>query len=69
MMCDELGYRRFAIQAIDMGVGVTTEMALSIRFCDGLHLSGANHWLGEFPQDMSEAEKEFITKTNMKFFE
>ena len=49
MMCDELGYRRFAIQASDMGVGVTTEMALSIWFCDGLHLSGANPWLGELP--------------------
>lgn len=63
MMCDDLGYRRFAIRAIDMGVGVTTEMALSVRFCDGLHLSGANYWLGKFPKRCRKLRTNLLPKS------
>jgi pimeloyl-ACP methyl ester carboxylesterase len=61
LMREDLGYKRFAIRATDIGVGVANELALSYPdSVIGLHMSGTNPWIGEIPSDLSEAEKKLI---------
>ena len=61
LMHESLGYKRFAIRATDIGVGVANELALSYsESVIGLHMSGTNPWIGELPLDLSEAEKKLI---------
>ena len=43
MMTDELGYKRFAIRATDLGTGAAQQLGLvHSNSIIGLHLSGAN---------------------------
>lgn len=57
----QLGYDRFAARGSDLGAGVIQQMALSQpdRLI-ALHLSGTNPYLGYVPEDLSDAEKEFV---------
>jgi pimeloyl-ACP methyl ester carboxylesterase len=63
LMTEELGYERFAVRGSDMGAGVAKELALTYPdVVIGLHLSGTNPYIGAVPQDLSEAEQQFIAK-------
>lgn len=57
----ELGYERFAARGSDLGAGVLQQLALAHpdRLV-ALHLSGTNPYLGWVPEDLSDAEREFV---------
>ncbi len=57
----ELGYDRFAARGSDLGAGVLQQLALNHpdRLI-ALHLSGTNPYLGWIPDDLSQAEQEFV---------
>jgi pimeloyl-ACP methyl ester carboxylesterase len=57
----QLGYRRFVGRGSDLGAGVLQQLALSTpdRLV-ALHLSGTNPYLGDVPDDLSAAEKQFV---------
>ena len=59
----ELGHPRFAARGSDLGAGVLQQLALAHpdRLV-GLHLSGTNPYLGRVPDDLSEAEREFVAR-------
>ncbi len=64
LMTEELGYERFAIRASDLGAGVAQQLALAHPdLLVGLHLSGTNPYVSEMPQDLSNAEQEFLAKS------
>jgi len=58
----QLGYDRFAARGSDLGAGVLQQLALAHpdRLV-ALHLSGTNPYLGWVPDDLSDAEKAFVT--------
>ncbi|HUI39322.1 MAG TPA: epoxide hydrolase [Methanothrix sp.] len=62
LMTEELGYRRFAVRASDLGTGVALRFGLAYPdFIFGLHLNGANPRAGAIPpQEMTEAEKKYV---------
>lgn len=63
LMIEELGYKRFAMHGSDMGAGVIQQFALlHPEVLAGIHLSGTNPYVGQIPNDLSEAEKAFIAK-------
>ena len=57
----QLGYDRFAARGSDLGAGVLQHLALAQpdRLV-ALHLSGTNPFLGWVPDDLSDAEKDFV---------
>lgn len=56
-----LGYDRFIGRGSDLGAGVLQQLALRRPEClIGLHLSGTNPYLGPIPDDLSDAEREFV---------
>ena len=59
----ELGYERFAGRGSDLGAGVLRELAVAHpdRLI-ALHLSGTNPYLGGVPEDLSEAERQFVAR-------
>ena len=59
----ELGYDRFAARGSDLGAGVLQQLALTHpdRLI-ALHLSGTNPYLGWVPDDLSEAEQQFVAE-------
>ncbi|MGY1607538.1 epoxide hydrolase family protein [Geodermatophilus sp. SYSU D00700] len=60
---EELGYPRFAGRGSDLGAGVLRELALTApdRLV-ALHVSGTNPYLGWVPEDLSDAEREFVAR-------
>ena len=58
---EQLGYHRFAARGSDLGAGVLQQLALKQpdRLV-ALHLSGTNPYVGWVPDDLSEAEQEFV---------
>lgn len=61
LMVEELGYKRFAVRATDLGTGVAQQLALVYPdSLIGLHLSGANPRASVNPQDLSDVEKKFV---------
>lgn len=59
----QLGYDRFGARGSDLGAGVLQQLALTHpdRLV-GLHLSGTNPYLGFVPDDLSDAEQEFVRR-------
>jgi len=59
---EELGYRRFAVRASDLGTGIALRFGLACPdSVIGLHLNGANPRAGAIPlQGLTEAEKEYL---------
>jgi pimeloyl-ACP methyl ester carboxylesterase len=57
----QLGYPRFVARGSDLGAGVLQQLALAQpdRLV-ALHLSGTNPYLASVPDDLSDAEKEFV---------
>jgi pimeloyl-ACP methyl ester carboxylesterase len=61
LMAEELGYERYGTRASDLGAGVSQQLALSHpESLLGLHHNGTNPYVGQIPDDLSEAEKEFV---------
>jgi pimeloyl-ACP methyl ester carboxylesterase len=63
LMTEELGYEHYATRASDLGAGVSQQLALSHPDALlGLHHNGTNPYVGEIPDDLTEAEKEFVQR-------
>jgi pimeloyl-ACP methyl ester carboxylesterase len=63
LMTEELGYERYATRASDLGAGISQQLALSHpESLLGLHHNGTNPYVGEIPDDLTEAEKEFVQR-------
>ena len=61
LMTEELGYERYCTRASDLGAGVSQQLALSHpESLLGLHHNGTNPYVGQIPDDLTEAEKEFV---------
>lgn len=61
LMTTELGYRRFAVRGSDLGSGVIQQFALAHpESLIGIHLSGTNPWVGQIPDNLTEAEQAFV---------
>jgi pimeloyl-ACP methyl ester carboxylesterase len=61
LMTDHLGYERYAARGSDLGAGVLQQLALKHpESLIGLHLSGTNPWVGYVPENLTNAEKEFV---------
>jgi len=61
LMTEELGYERYATRASDLGAGVSQQLALSHpEALLGLHHNGTNPYVGQVPDDLTEAEREFV---------
>lgn len=61
LMTTELGYARYAARGSDLGAGVIQQLALAQpESLIGLHLSGTNPYIGQVPDDLSAAEREFV---------
>lgn len=59
----QLGYERFAARGSDLGAGVLQQVALSQPDkLIALHLSGTNPYLGWVPDDLTDAEQEFVQR-------
>ncbi len=61
LMTRELGYERYAVRASDLGAGASQQLAL--KYPDaliGLHHSGTNPYVGQIPENLSEAEQIFV---------
>ena len=64
LMTKGLGYERYATRASDLGAGVSQQLALAHPdSLTGLHHSGTNPYVGEAPDDLTEAEQEFVANT------
>lgn len=62
-LMQELGYPRFLGRGSDLGAGVLQQVALSHPDAlIALHLSGTNPYLGWIPDDLSDAEREFVDR-------
>lgn len=61
LLTEELGYPRFGLRGSDLGAGVIQQWALKQpdRIA-GVHLSGTNPYVGQIPDDLSEAEQHFV---------
>lgn len=57
----QLGYDRFGARGSDLGAGVLQQLALGHpdRLI-ALHLSGTNPYLGWVPEDLNDAEREYV---------
>jgi pimeloyl-ACP methyl ester carboxylesterase len=63
LMAEELGYERYATRASDLGAGVSQQLALSRpEALLGLHHNGTNPYVGEIPDDLTQAEKVFVQR-------
>jgi len=61
LMAGELGYARYAARGSDLGAGVLQQLALvHPDALIGLHLSGTNPYVGQVPDDLTDAEKQFV---------
>lgn len=61
LMAGELGYTRYAVRGSDLGAGVIQQLALAHPGAlVGIHLSGTNPYVGPVPDDLKEAEREFV---------
>ena len=61
LMTEELGYGRYATRASDLGAGVSQQLALSHpESLLGLHHNGTNPYVGQIPDDLTEAEEAFV---------
>ena len=61
LMGEELGYARYGARGSDLGAGVIGQLALARpASLLGIHVGGTNPWLGEVPDDLSEAERQFV---------
>lgn len=61
LMTEELGYERYATRASDLGAGVSQQLALSHpESLLGLHHNGTNPYVGQVPDDLTQAEREFV---------
>ena len=61
LMTNELGYQRFAMRGSDPGAGVIQQLALAHPdVLIGIHLSGTNPYVGQVPDNLSEAEQAFL---------
>jgi len=61
LMTEVLGFQRYAVRGSDLGAGVVSQLGLSHpEALIGIHTGGTNPWLGEVPDDLSEAEREFV---------
>jgi pimeloyl-ACP methyl ester carboxylesterase len=60
---EQLGHPRFAGRGSDLGAGVLQQLALAHpdRLV-ALHLSGTNPYVGYVPDDLSDAERQFVTR-------
>lgn len=61
LMTDELGYERYAARGSDLGAGVIQQLAR--EYPDsliGIHVSGTNPYLRDVPDDLTDAEREFV---------
>ncbi len=61
LMTDELGYERYAARGSDLGAGVIQQLAR--EYPDsliGIHVSGTNPSLRDVPDDLTDAEREFV---------
>ena len=61
LMTETLDYEQYAVRGSDLGAGVIQQMAL--LYPDeiiGVHLSGTNPFVAEVPDDLTEAEQEFV---------
>lgn len=60
LMTEELGYKRFAVRASDLGAGVSQQLALAHPdLLIGLHHSGTSPYIMQMPKDLSKAELNF----------
>lgn len=65
LMVKELGYEQFVLRASDIGAGVAKEWALAYpQNILGLHLSGSSPYIYYVPENISEAEQEFVKNAN-----
>lgn len=65
LMVEKLGYDKFMLRGSDLGMGVCNYWAqMHPENVSGLHLSGSNPFIFQLPDDLSEAEKQFIAKAN-----
>lgn len=61
LMTRELGYERFAARGSDLGAGVIARLALGhAEAVIGVHTGGTNPWIGQIPDDLTEAERAFV---------
>lgn len=66
LMTETLGYERYAVRASDIGAGVAQQMALLYPDAIiGLHLSGTNPFIAQVPEDLTEAEQEFVSNAQL----
>jgi hypothetical protein len=58
---EELGYKRFATRASDLGAGVSQQLALAhASRLIGIHHSGTNPYVGHIPDNLTKAKQEFV---------
>lgn len=63
LLRDELGYARYGARGSDLGAGVIQQLALAHpEALIGVHLSGTNPYVGQIPDDLSPAEREFVAQ-------
>lgn len=61
LMTKELGYTRYAVRGSDLGAGVIAQLAaLAPDALIGIHQSGTNPYIGQVPDNLSQAEQEFV---------
>jgi pimeloyl-ACP methyl ester carboxylesterase len=61
LMTTKLGYQRYATRSGDLGAGVTQQMVLMYpEAIIGNHTSGTNPYVGEVPDNLTEAEQKFV---------
>lgn len=61
LMTIELGYERYATRGSDLGAGITQQIALMYpEVVIGNHTSGTNPYIGQVPDDLTDAEREFV---------
>jgi pimeloyl-ACP methyl ester carboxylesterase len=61
LMTIELGYTRYATRSSDLGAGITQQIALMYpEVVIGNHASGTNPYIGQVPDDLTDAEREFV---------
>ncbi len=59
----ELGYERFGMRGSDLGAGVTGSIAATRPdVVIGHHTGGTNPWVRQVPDDLTDAEREFVQK-------
>ena len=61
LVTEELGYERIAVRGSDLGAGVSQQLALTHpERVIGLHHSGTNPYVGQIPDNLTQAEQEFV---------